>query len=141
MQLAMNLWILVCSLVGGIYGQCHFFKKGKALYLQMITASVICLMFARLFQVVHILTQNDLETNFYIGLLGTAGSFMFLFSANYGQMDRLVDDGTSKFTKTRIIACLAPITLAALYVVFYKNVDGLNIKIAVGLPPQLHPKF
>ena len=133
MQLAMNLWILACSLFGSIYGIRHFFKKGKALYLQMITSSVICLMFARLFQVVHIVAQSDLGTNFYIGLLGTAGSFMFLFSANYGQMDRLVDDGTKKFRKTKIISTITSIAMTLLYILFYMTAAGRNVKVSVGI--------
>ena len=133
MQLAMNLWILLCSLAGSIYGIYHFFRKGKALYLQMITASVICLLFARLFQVVHIVAERDLSTNFYIGLLGTAGSFMFLFSANYGQMDRLVDDKSARFRKTRIISTISSIAITLLYVLFYITAEGKNVKYSVGI--------
>ena len=133
MQLAMNLWILLCSLVGSIYGVYYFFRKGKALYLQMITASVICLLFARLFQVVHIVAERDLSTNFYIGLLGTAGSFMFLFSANYGQMDSLVDDKSARFRKTRIISTISSIAITLLYVLFYMTAEGENVKYAVGI--------
>ena len=53
LRIIMNLWLLACSLVGGIYGLKHFFKPRKALYLKLITGSVCCMMFTAMFFVVY----------------------------------------------------------------------------------------
>ena len=59
----------------------------------------------------------------------TAGSFLFLFSANYGQMDSLVDDGSKQFRKTRIIALIAPIVMIAMWGVLASK--GFTAKTAI----------
>ena len=43
---------------------------------------------------------------------------MFLFSANFGAMDRLADDKSNTFRKCRIIAFAAPCAVAVLYALF-----------------------
>ena len=131
--LMINGWILPCALIGMIYGIYHFFRPHKALYLQLITCGVGCLMFARLFYVIYMLTQGELNHGFHIGMLGIMGSFMFFLSANYGQMDGLVDDRTKTFRATRIKALFVPVLLACLYAVFYLKIETNEIRAAVGL--------
>ena len=104
--LGLNLWICLCSLIGLGYGVKVFFKRSKALYLKMITFGVACIMYSRLFQVIYLITQGNLNRGFHVGIFGIVVSFMFFFSANYGQMDGLVDDRTDKFKATRIYATL-----------------------------------
>ncbi|MCR4605071.1 MAG: hypothetical protein K5639_03635 [Eubacterium sp.] len=133
LELILALWVLVCSLIGSIYGISQFFRPKKALYLQMITSGVICLMFSSLFRVIFLVTQGDLFKGFHIGLLGIVGSLMFFLSANYGQVDGLVDDKTKTFRKTRIIALLVPIAIAAMYVFMAINVNRLDYRISAGI--------
>ena len=116
--LALNMWIFICSLIGSVYGFKTFFKPKKALYLKMITCGIVCLMFSRLFYVIYLLTQGELNRGFDIGVFGIIGSFMFLFSANYGQMDGLVDDGSKEFVETRITALIAPMVIVIIYAIF-----------------------
>jgi len=132
-DLIMNLWIFICSLAGSIYGLHNFFKEKKALYLKMITCGIMCMMFARLFQVISLITQGDLNQGFHIGMLGIIGTFMFLFSANYGQMDGLVDDRTNKYRTTRITSLIAPALLFLTYIFFINKVDNLELKIIQGI--------
>ena len=132
LTLCLNLWILVCSFFGSIYGIKNFFRPKKALYLQMITCGVICMMYARLFNVIYMFTQGALHEGFHVGLLGLMGSFMFFFSANYGQMDGLVDDRTKAFRATRIKALIVPVVLAAIYAIFLLNIDKMSVRLAVG---------
>ena len=128
-----NIGVFLCSLIGTIYGVKFFFRPKKALYLQMITCGIICIMYARMFQTIFLLSHGGLNDGFQVGLLGTMGSFMFFLSANYGQMDGLVDDGTSKFRMTRIKALLAPVIVLVMYVFYFLHVDGLRVQIPVGL--------
>ena len=84
----------------------------------MITLSVGCMAFGRLYQVVRLLTDGDIFNEFQLGFLGIIGSLLFFFSANFGLMDSLADDGSKRFLKYRIIPIIAPITSLLLYVFF-----------------------
>ena len=48
--------------------------------------------------------------------LGKIGFFLFFIAASYGQMDRIVDDGSKKMRPSRYIALLAPIAAILLYI-------------------------
>lgn len=132
-DLAMNLLIFICSLYGTIYGLSKFFRKKKALYLKLVTCGVMSLMFSRLYQVIFLTTQGALNKGFHIGILGIIGSFMFLFSANYGQMDSLVDDKTKAFRKTRIISFAAPLLILLIYLFFFVKVQSAELKAVYGV--------
>ena len=133
LELAMNILIFVCSLIGSAYGLLNFFKEKKALYLKLVTCGVMSLMFSRLYQVIFLTTQGNLNSGFHIGLLGLIGSFMFFFSANYGQMDGLVDDKTNAFRKTRIISLIAPLLILLIYLFFFVKINNTQLRIAWGV--------
>ena len=118
LYLISNIFTCVCAFIGFIYGIIRFFKPRKALYAQMITLSVGCMAFGRLYQVVRLLTDGDIFNEFQLGFLGIIGSLLFFFSANFGLMDSLADDGSKRFLKYRIIPIIAPITSLLLYVFF-----------------------
>lgn len=61
------------------------------------------------------ITTGDLADGFTAAYLGRIGFFLFLFTANYGQMDGLLDDRTPSLKKFRYIALIAPVTAALLY--------------------------
>ena len=116
--------MLICMAVSFTYGVIRFFKKGKALYLQMIVGGLGCMMLGRLFQFVTLLTRGMLPNGFHIGTLGIVGGFLFFLSANYGQMDKLLDDGSRENRKYRLLGLFAPILVAAIYgFIFLFNVE------------------
>ena len=129
----MNLLIFVCSLFGTVYGLSKFFKKKKALYLKLVTCGVMSLMLSRLYQIIFLTTQGALNTGFHIGILGIIGSFMFLFSANFGQMDGLVDDRTKAFRKTRLLSLAAPLLILVLYFVLFLKTENTELRIVWGV--------
>ena len=128
-----NAAVCVCAAFGYQYGIHRFFGKGKVLYLKLVVSGVGCLMFARLFPVIFILTQGEMKPGFNIGMLGLAGSFMFLLTANYGGMDSLVDDRTRTFLLTRIVSLIAPIVVIGLYAFVFFEVDMLSIRLGTGI--------
>ena len=128
-----NAGVCVCALIGYLCGIHRYFGKGKVLYLKLIVSGVGCLMFARLFPVIFILTQGDIKPGFNVGLLGLAGSFMFLLSANYGGMDSLVDDGSRTHLLSRIVSLLAPLSIIGLYAIVFIEVDMLSIRLGCGI--------
>ena len=114
-----NVFVCVCAYVSFIYGTHKFFQPKKAVYSQMITLAVGCTAFGKLFQVVRLLTVGEIFNEFQLGLLGMIGSLVFLFSANFGVMDSLADDGSPDFRKYRILPLALPAAEIALYVIFF----------------------
>lgn len=131
-SLISNIFVFVCALISFVYGITQFFKPKKAIFAQMIVLGVGCITFGRLYQVVRLLTGGDIANEFQLGILGVIGSLMFFFSANFGAMDSLADDGSKEYAKYRILAFAAPVTALALYVIFLLLGDVSNYWKIVG---------
>ena len=134
--LQLNLYLLaniiVCALafIGFVYGATKFFGAKKALYGQMITFAILCVVVGRIFNVSRLLTGGDIIGRFQLGTLATIGSFIFFFSSNFGALDSIVDDGSDGFKKYRRIAVIAPlIVLAAYFPLFYVGDTALVWKV------------
>ncbi len=89
----------------------------------MITLAVGCMAMGRLYQVVRLITVGDILDRFQLGVLGIIGSLIFFFSANFGVMDTLSDDGSKKFLKYRLIPLAAPVAAAASYIILFLTQD------------------
>lgn len=125
-----NLAMFICMAVSFTYGVIRFFKKGKALYLQMIVGGLGCMMLGRAFQFVSLLTRGMLPEGFHIGTLGIVGGFVFFLSANYGQMDKLLDDGAKENGKYRLLGLLAPLVIAGIYAfVFLFRIEAESVAV------------
>lgn len=101
---------LLCfaALLGFVYGLIRFFRPGQALYKKMVACAIGCLFIERLYGIVQILVAGDVTQLFQIGTFGNIGCYMFLFSANYGAIDSLIDDRSDTLKKYRRIALAAP---------------------------------
>ena len=106
---------LMATLFSFIYGLKKFFKKGKPLFLQSITMAMGCHSLGSIYHLCQTLTSETLLEGFTPAYLGRIGFFLFLITASYGQMDRIVDDGSKKMIPSRIIAIAAPICAALLF--------------------------
>ena len=114
------LWIaelvpLAATLFSFIYGLNKFFKKGKPLFLQSITMAMGCHALGSIYHLCQTLTTEEVLEGFTPAYLGRIGFFLFLLTASYGQMDRIVDDGSKKARPSRYIALLAPLCAVLLY--------------------------
>ena len=114
------LWIaeltpLCATLFSFIYGLKVFFKKGKPLFLQSITMAMGCHALGSVYHLCQTLTTDTVLEGFTPAYLGRIGFFLFFITASYGQMDRIVDDGSKKIIPSRVIALAAPICAALLY--------------------------
>ena len=114
------IWIaelvpLSATLFSFIYGINKFFKKGKPLFLQSITMAMGCHALGSIYHLCQTLTTETVLEGFTPAYLGRIGFFLFLIAASYGQMDRIVDDGTKKYKPSRIIALIAPVCAVLLY--------------------------
>lgn len=133
MYLYLALALTICAGVGFGYGLFRFFRDESALYVRMIIFGVGCAMLGRLFETLLILVNGSVGSGFHVGMLGIIGSFLFLFSANFGQMDSIVDDGSARYRKTRLISLAAPLVIVGIWclIALSKGVNEKTIPLGV----------
>ena len=107
---------MAATLFSLIYGLRHFFKKGKPLCLQSITMAMASHLLGSIYHLCQTLTSENIVEGFTPAYLGRIGFFLFILTASYGQLDRIVDDGSSKMRRARIVALIAPILAVLLYI-------------------------
>ena len=93
-------------------GAAKLFKKKTPLYWQLYVCAAGCFMLRQLSEAVNALC--GVSGNIGVGMLGFFGCNFFLLSANYGTLDRVVDDGGAENRMARRLALLAPVLMAAL---------------------------
>ena len=108
--------ILIAMIFIILYGVKHFFQKGKAFYARLIILGMGCYTMGTLYHLCQTLTFDEVTEGFTSTYLGKMGFFLFLFTANYGQMDSLLDDGHPRFKKSRYTAIAAPIAAGILFI-------------------------
>ena len=115
------MWIaellpLSATVFSFIFGLRQFFKKGKPLFLQSITMAMGCHSLGSIYHICLMLTNETIFEGFTPGYLGRIGFFLFFIAASYGQMDRIIDDGTPAVRPSRHLALIAPVCAALLYI-------------------------
>ena len=115
------LWIaelapLTATLFSLIYGLKHFFKKGKPLCLQSIAMAMASHSLGSIYHLCQTLTNASIVDGFTPAYLGRVGFFLFILTASYGQLDKIVDDGSPQMRPARWIALFAPLLAILLYI-------------------------
>ena len=115
------IWIaelapLAATLFSLIYGLKYFFKKGMPLCMQSLTMAMASHALGSIYHMCQTLTSENIVEGFTPAYLGRIGFFLFILTASYGQLDRIVDDGSAKMQRARVIALIAPVLVALLYV-------------------------
>ena len=115
------IWIaelvpLFATLFSLIYGMKHFFKKGTPLCAQSITMAMASHAVGSIYHLCQTLTSEYIVDGFTPAYLGRIGFFLFLLTASYGQLDRIVDDRSPKMRRARVVALIAPLLAVLLYV-------------------------
>jgi hypothetical protein len=95
----------------------------------MVGCAMGCLFLARLSSIVEIIVTGDLPDLFQVSILGFIGYSLFIFSANYGTFDSLVDDGSDDLTKYRRKAYLAPLLFILTAVIILFSPAHLSLRI------------
>lgn len=132
-EIICNSLLCIGALIGFIYSLIKFFKSKKALYKKMVGCALGCLFIERLYEIVQYVVAGDLPQLFQIGTFGNIGCYMFLFSANYGAIDSLIDDGSANLKKYRLIALAAPLAAitAATVILLSPSDPGRKITCAI----------
>ena len=107
---------LFATLICLVYGLKHFFKRGKPVFLQMITMAMGCNALGIVYHLCQFLTSDTLTEGFTPAYLGAIGFFLFIITSTYGQLDRILDDGSPNMKPSRYVALIAPIGAALLYI-------------------------
>ena len=93
------------------YGAVKLFKKRKPMYLQLLVSASGCFALQQLSYIVNL--WCGVTATVSIGMLGIFGCNFFLLSANFGTLDKIVDDGNGT-AKARRLAIIAPVIVGAL---------------------------
>ena len=110
---------LISFLIAGFafgYGAVKLFKKKKPMYLQLLVCAAGCFAIQQLSYTVNIWCQVTETVS--IGMLGIFGCNFFLLSANFGTLDKVVDDGRDS-GKARAVSVIAPVIMAILVIVAF----------------------
>ena len=115
------MWIaeiapLCATLFCFVYGLNKFFKRGKPLFLQSLTMAMGCHSLGSIYHLCQTLTVETVVGGFTPAYLGRIGFFLFLITASYGQLDKIVDDGSEKMRPARLIAFAAPVCALLLFI-------------------------
>lgn len=125
-----------------IYAAVRLFRRGKPLYFQLIAAAVGCLLLSSLNRLAAVFC-GSFDTLATAAPLAVGGAALFLLSANYDQLDGIVDDGTARLY-VKLSACIAPLLLAVSGVVIVAFCAGdilMRIVTALVLLPMLPASY
>lgn len=99
-----------------VYGLRCFFKKGKPLFVQSLTMAMGSHALGSIYQLCITISTEEVLEGFTPAYLGRIGFFLFIIAANYGQLDRIIDDGSKKMRSSRCLALIAPLCAGLLYI-------------------------
>ena len=119
-----------------------------SVYFLFIFFAVLSAFLSRIFYFVSIALYGEIPDVFNLGFIGYAAMFLYMFFANYGQIDCLVDDRKTLRARYRIIPVIIPAIelFLAFYSLFFGTVDitvrvsFVVISVAAGFAGYLNIK-
>jgi hypothetical protein len=108
--------VVLMAFAALIYGLYMLIAKKLPLFFQLSVLAVACLLLGYIFDICDYIVNDALEEEYFIGYLGSIGSFLFLLTASVGYMDGIIDDGSLEFKKHKFIALIAPALSALLWI-------------------------
>lgn len=124
LKIMINSVVCVCAVAGFIMGAVKFFRKKKPLYSQMVTVALGCAALGRLYNISVMICGNGIPKTFNTGILATIGFSMFIFGANYGEMDSLCDMNFKRNKKLKWAALAVPALLIITAAVIFAGSSG-----------------
>ena len=102
----------VIAAVAFWFGAVKLFTRKKPFYMKLLVCAAGCFMLEQ--QLLLINLWCGVHEVFSIGMLGILGCNYFLLSANYGTLDKIVDDRAIENRPARLLAIIAPVIIALL---------------------------
>ena len=124
-----NVTLCISALAGFVYSLIKVFGHRKSLYLKMVGCALGCLFLERLSTMVEIIVSSEMPDLFHVSTFGNIGYSMFMFSANYGTINSLTDDGSAALSKYRLRACLAPLLFAIAAIIILISPANISVSI------------
>ena len=121
-----NLYLLICSGFGLFFGTAQFFKKKHPpMYFMFILFAIMSAFLSRIYYFVTVLLYGSIPGYFNLGFIGYAAMFLYMFFANFGQIDALADDRHTLKARYRIIPVIIPAAelFFGIYSLFFGTVD------------------
>ncbi|MBQ0009669.1 MAG: hypothetical protein KBS76_01020 [Ruminococcus sp.] len=103
------LSFLIAAVAFGI-GAVRILRGKKPLYFKLLVCAAGCYAIAGLSSLIGL--WCEVTESVSVGMLGIFGCNFFLLSANFGTLDKIVDDGNGS-EKARALAVIAPVVMAA----------------------------
>lgn len=107
---------LILYLIATMLGLFFFIYRKSPLYFKLLFFAVACCLLEELYNFVYSICIGGAALTFSFATFASGAAFAFLYSANFGQFDSFVDDGSLEFKNARAIGFAAPIALAAVFV-------------------------
>lgn len=103
------------SIAAFIYGV-FALKKGGPMCFMLFIFAIGCYALKELWTVVNLLYYGVGQPN--LSILGMFGCFCFLYSADFGQLDSVVDEGGVSSKSARLYANIAPVLIFVIVCIF-----------------------
>ena len=100
-----------------IFGLYVCYKKKCPLYFRLLFFGVGCFFLEEIYYLTDYICIGNWSDSFSFACFGSGGCYAFMFSANYGLIDGIVDDGCSNSKAAKRTGRLAPIILALIFIV------------------------
>ncbi len=110
------------------FGAIKLFRNKKPLYLKLLVCAAGCFALRQLSCIVNLWCNVTAAVS--IGMFGIFGCNFFLLSANYGTLDKIVDDGKGS-KKAKAGAIFAPVIMAALTAFAFVSLKNKDMFCAV----------
>ena len=117
---------LTISLIGFIIGMVNILKKKAPYFFTLIIFAVGCFVIEQVSLAVN--TVCEIYDTIWVGALGVFGCILFLLSANYGALDKVVDE-TGLTSGKKFLSLIAPTVLTVITVItffIWKDRDMLS---------------
>lgn len=111
----LRLISFLISVSAVIFGIIIVSKNKIPMYFKFMVGTALCYMLRELYIQISYICGN-LYNNTIVEMLAVVGSVLFLFSAEYGLIDKIVDDGSTKKVK-KLVSCTIPMILIFGYVI------------------------
>ena len=123
--------MLICSGFGLFFGVAQFMKKKRLpMYFMFILFAIMSAFLSRIYYFVSIAFYGSVPEVFNLGFIGYAAMFLYMFFANYGQIDCLVDDRETLRPRYRIIPMIIPV-IEFIFAVFSLIFGTVNITVRI----------
>ena len=117
---------LTISLIGFIIGMVNILKKKAPYFFTLIIFAVGCFVIEQVSLAVN--TVCEIYDTIWVGALGVFGCNLFLLSANYGALDKVIDE-TGLTSNKKFLSLIAPTVLTVITVItffIWKDRDMLS---------------